>query len=255
MVDSAWLNSLWSRIESGVRIIYTSDRASSTGLGSHAAEQGQARRLQILRRSDLGSRCLATSPASSAPTAAANPTSSTRCAGSWASCRRAICAAIRWPMSSSTARARASPSAPPRSNWCSTTATARSAAPTPATTRSRSSASVSRDGTSTYFINGGALPPQGHHAAVPGHGPGLAQLRHHRAGHDLARHRGAQRRHARLRRGGRRHLAYKERRRRPRRASPTRARTWSACRTCATKSTSRSATCSARPTSRAATRN
>ncbi len=35
-----------------------------------------------------------------------------------------------------------------------------------------------------------ALPPQGHHAAVPGHRPGQSQLRHHRAGHDLARHRG-----------------------------------------------------------------
>ena len=34
------------------------------------------------------------------------------------------------------------------------------------------------------------LPPQGHHPAVPRHRPGLAQLRDHRAGHDLARHRG-----------------------------------------------------------------
>ena len=36
-----------------------------------------------------------------------------------------------------------------------------------------------------------ALPAQGHHAAVPRHGPRLAQLRDHRAGHDLARDRGA----------------------------------------------------------------
>ena len=51
-----------------------------------------------------------------------------------------------------------------------------------------------------------ALPPQGHHAAVSRHGLGLAQLRDHRAGHDLARHRGQARGHARLHRGGGRHL-------------------------------------------------
>ena len=38
-------------------------------------------------------------------------------------------------------------------------------------------------------------------------------------------------------------------------ASPTRARIWRVCRICATRSTSRSATCSARPTSRGAIRN
>ncbi len=51
------------------------------------------------------------------------------------------------------------------------------------------------------------LPAQGHHAAVPGHRPRLAQLRHHRAGHDLARDRGPARGHARLHRGGGGHLA------------------------------------------------
>ncbi len=93
-----------------------------------------------------------------------------------------------------------------------------------------------------------ALPPQGHHATVSRHRPRLAQLRDHRAGHDLARHRGAGRGHARLRRGGRRHLPLQGAAQGDReRASPRRARTSSACRTCATRSRSRSATCSARP--------
>ena len=52
-----------------------------------------------------------------------------------------------------------------------------------------------------------ALPPQGHHAAVPRHRPRLAQLRDHRAEHDLARHRGEDRRDAGLPRGGCRHFA------------------------------------------------
>ena len=49
---------------------------------------------------------------------------------------------------------------------------------------------VSRDGSSGYFINSRALPPQGHHESLSRHRPRLAQLRDHRAGHDLARHRG-----------------------------------------------------------------
>ena len=114
---------------------------------------------------------------------------------------------------------------------------------------------VSRDGSFELLHQRRPLPPQGHHPAVPRHRPGLAQLRDHRAGHDLARHRGARRRHARLRRGGRRHFALQGAPPRDRRrASATRARTWSACRTCATRSTSRSATCSARRPPRAATR-
>ena len=100
-----------------------------------------------------------------------------------------------------------------------------------------------------------ALPPQGHHAAVPGHGPRLAQLRDHRAGHDLAHHRGKARGHARLRRGGRRaSRATRSAAARPRAASPTRARTSSACRTCAMRSKSRSVICSARPPRRGVTR-
>ena len=65
---------------------------------------------------------------------------------------------------------------------------------------------VSRDGTVRLLPERRALPPQGHHAAVPRHRPRLAQLRHHRAGHDLARHRGASGRAARLHRRGGRHL-------------------------------------------------
>ena len=52
-----------------------------------------------------------------------------------------------------------------------------------------------------------ALPPQGHHQPLSRHGLRVAQLRHHRAGHDLARHRRARRGHARLRRGGGGNLA------------------------------------------------
>ena len=75
-----------------------------------------------------------------------------------------------------------------------------------------------------------ALPPQGHHAAVPRHRPRLAQLRDHRAGHDLARHRGQARRAARLPRGGGRHLAAtRSDAARPRTASRTPTRTSSAC--------------------------
>ena len=50
---------------------------------------------------------------------------------------------------------------------------------------------VERDGNSVVFPERRALPAQGHHAALPGHGTRLAQLRDHRAEHDLARHRGA----------------------------------------------------------------
>ena len=49
--------------------------------------------------------------------------------------------------------------------------------------------------------------PQGHHAAVSRHRIGNAQLRHHRARHDLARDRGAPGRPARVSRGSGRHLA------------------------------------------------
>ena len=52
-----------------------------------------------------------------------------------------------------------------------------------------------------------ALPSQGHHAAVPRYRPRLAQLRDHRAEHDLPRHRGEDRRNAGLPRGGCRHFA------------------------------------------------
>ena len=76
-----------------------------------------------------------------------------------------------------------------------------------------------------------ALPPQGHHAAVPRHRPGLAQLRDHRAGHDLARHRGASADDLRAFVEEAAGISkYKERRKRDReRASPTRAKTSSAC--------------------------
>ena len=100
-----------------------------------------------------------------------------------------------------------------------------------------------------------ALPPQGHHAAVPRHGPRLAQLRDHRAGHDLARHRGQGRGHARVPRGGRRHLALQGAPpgdREPHRAHAGEPR--APARTCARRSRSSSATCSARPPRRAATR-
>ena len=65
---------------------------------------------------------------------------------------------------------------------------------------------VSRDGTVRLLPERRSLPPQGHHAAVPRHRAGLAQLRDHRAGHDFARHRSAPRRAARLHRGSGRHL-------------------------------------------------
>ena len=66
---------------------------------------------------------------------------------------------------------------------------------------------VARDGSSSYFINGGRCRRKDITQLFLGTGPGIAQLRDHRAGHDLARHRGTGRRHARLHRGGGRHLA------------------------------------------------
>ena len=66
---------------------------------------------------------------------------------------------------------------------------------------------VSRDGTLELLPERRPLPAQGHHAAVPRHRPRLAQLRDHRAEHDLAGHRGERRRDARVPRGGRGHLA------------------------------------------------
>ncbi len=51
-----------------------------------------------------------------------------------------------------------------------------------------------------------ALPAARHHRPVPGHRPGAAQLFHHRAGDDLAHHRGASRGAAGVSRGGGRHL-------------------------------------------------
>ena len=114
---------------------------------------------------------------------------------------------------------------------------------------------VGRDGSLGVLHQRHALPAQGHHQPVPRHRPRLAQLRHHRAGHDLAHHRredattcapSSRRRPA--------SRATRSGARRPRRASPRRARTSSGCRTCAMRSRSRSATCSARPRPRGATR-
>ena len=51
-----------------------------------------------------------------------------------------------------------------------------------------------------------ARAPARHHGHLPRHGPRAARLRDHRAGHDLARHRGEARGAARVPRGGGRHL-------------------------------------------------
>ncbi|MCK7501335.1 MAG: hypothetical protein MZW92_72900 [Comamonadaceae bacterium] len=60
-----------------------------------APQPDQALRLQVLRRTHHRSSCPASSSAWSGPTAAASPTSSTRCAGCWARARPASCAASR----------------------------------------------------------------------------------------------------------------------------------------------------------------
>ncbi|UUZ54040.1 AAA family ATPase [Massilia sp. H-1] len=63
---------------------------------------------------------------------------------------------------------------------------------------------LTRDGTSTYYINGQPVRWQGHPGHLPRHRPGTARLRDHRPGHDLAHHRIAPGRAARIpRRGGR----------------------------------------------------
>ncbi len=49
---------------------------------------------------------------------------------------------------------------------------------------------VMRDGTSNYFLNGARCRRKDITQLFLGTGLGIAQLRHHRAGHDLARHRG-----------------------------------------------------------------
>ena len=98
-----------------------------------------------------------------------------------------------------------------RSSSCSTTTTARSAA-NYANYAEVSLKRLARDGTSTYFING-ALPAQGRHASVPRHRPRIAQLLDHRAGHDLAPHRGARRGHALLLEEAAGISRYKDRRR------------------------------------------
>ena len=83
---------------------------------------------------------------------------------------------------------------------------ARSAAPTRATTRWRCAAGEPRWHLGLFHQRHQGAP-QGHHPDVPRHGAGLAQLRHHRAGHDLAHDRGAAGRTARVSGGGGGHLA------------------------------------------------
>ncbi|MCK7500238.1 MAG: AAA family ATPase [Comamonadaceae bacterium] len=98
----------------------------------------------------------------------------------------------------------------------------------------RSSACSTRDGESTYFINSMHVPAQGRHRPVPRHRPRAARLRDHRAGHDLAHHRGQAGGAARLPRGGGRRLQVQgAARARPRAACRTRARTSRASRTSA----------------------
>ena len=121
---------------------------------SDAPDQDQAGRIQVVRGSDDGRLSRATWPASSGRTAAASPTSSTPCAGSWARSPPSTCAAIRWPTSSSTAPARASRWARPRSNWCSTTADGKLGGEYASYSEVSLKRVVSRDGTSTYFLNG-----------------------------------------------------------------------------------------------------
>jgi chromosome segregation protein len=88
---------------------------------------------------------------------------------------------------------------------------------------------VSRDGTSDYFINGVKVRRKDITQLFLGTGLGIAQLRHHRARHDIAGHRGKARRSARLPRGSRRHFALQGAAPRDREAaSLTRAKTWSA---------------------------
>ena len=94
-----------------------------------------------------------------------------------------------------------------------------------------------------------ALPPQGHHAAVPGYRSGIAQLCHHRAGHDLARLEARPTTCA-FRRKAAGISRYKERRKETEARISTRAKTSSACRTCATKSTSRSSPAASAATAR-----
>jgi chromosome segregation protein len=48
---------------------------------------------------------------------------------------------------------------------------------------------LQRDGESSYFINGTHVRRRDITDLVPGHGPGAARLRDHRAGHDFARDR------------------------------------------------------------------
>ena len=72
---------------------------------------------------------------------------------------------------------------------------------------------VSRDGQSAYFLNGARCRRKDITQLFLGTGPGLAQLRDHRARHDLARHRGAPGGAARLHRGSGGISKYKERRR------------------------------------------
>ncbi len=97
----------------------------------------------------------AISPASSARTAAASRTSSTRCAGSWASCPPSTCAATRWRTSSSTAPRRASRWAPPPSSWCSTTRDGKIGGAVRQLHRGRAQAPWWRaTARSSYFLNG-----------------------------------------------------------------------------------------------------
>ena len=81
-----------------------------------------------------------------------------------------------------------------------------SAAPTRAYDEVSLKRQVGRDGPSTYYINGARCRRKDITQLFLGTGLGSRSLRDHRAGHDLAPHRGQARRHARLPRGGGRHL-------------------------------------------------
>ncbi len=65
---------------------------------------------------------------------------------------------------------------------------------------------VERDGSSYYYLNGIRCRRKDITQLFLGTGLGSAQLRDHRAGHDLSRHREQARRHACLRGRGRGHL-------------------------------------------------
>ena len=215
----------------------------------------KARRLQVLRRSHHGPLPEQSHRRRRAQRLRQVEHHRRRALGDGRAVRASICAATRWRMSSSTARARASRWAPPRSSWCSTTATARSAAPTPSYTEVSLKRQVSRDGTSGYFLNGARCRRKDITQLFLGTGLGSRSYAIIEQGM-ISRVIEAQgRRHARVRRRGRGHLALQGAPQGNReRASATRARTSSACRTCATRSTSRSATCSARPPPRAVIR-